>query len=94
MIGLALPRQTTESLQSTAEELIKVALDRTAADASKACDLVMSESLAFQPQNFHFLLDAGMGMLVAFGAEGSKVVRGEGKATHGELQCSWQPTPL
>lgn len=46
LIGLALPRQTTESLQSTAEELIKVALDRTAADASKACDLVMRGVIA------------------------------------------------
>ena len=87
-VGPPFPGQTTQALQAAVGELVEVALDAAAGDVGQARDVLVGQPPTLQPQDLHFLLDAGMRVVVAFVAEGNEVFGREGEAAHGKFLCS------
>src|SRR5262249_41366757 len=68
----------------------EVALDRGAGDAGRAGDVVVSQPLGLQPEDFQLALDEGLGVVIALEGDGRQVVLGERDARHGRILAWWQ----
>ena len=84
-VGLTLPGQASELVHAAVGELVEVALDTAAGDAGQAGDVLVSATLALEPQDFHLLLHARMRMVIAVVADRGQDFRSEGERTHGIL---------
>ena len=71
-VGLALPGQAAEPIQAPVGELVEVTLDAAAGDGGEARDVLVRATLAFEPQDLHLLLHAGMGVMIAVVAKGGE----------------------
>jgi hypothetical protein len=84
-VGGAPPRETAQTLQAAVGELVEIALDAAPRDSGQTGDVVVRESLTFEPQDLHLLLDARMGMVIAIMANGGEDVGSESECSHGKL---------
>ena len=87
-VGLALPGEEADAFQATVGELVEVALHAAPRDAGQAGDVFVGATVTLEPQDFHLLLNAGVRMVIAVVADGSKDFRRESEVTHGALQGS------
>ena len=68
-----LPGHAPQAREAAFLELVQVALHTAAGNAGEAGDIRMGEALTLEPQNLHFLLDAGMGVVMR-GVRGGCVI--------------------
>jgi hypothetical protein len=87
-VGLALPREAADTPPTAVGELVEVALDAAPGDIGQASDVLVGETLAFEPQDLHLLLDARMRMMVAVVADRVAVFGGKREVAHGRFLCS------
>ena len=88
LVDLALPGEAADALQAAVEELVEGALHAAPRDIGEVGDVLVGAALALEPQDFHFLLDAGMRVVVARVAKGVAVFGSKGEAAHGDSRCS------
>ena len=61
-VGL-MPGTAADTRQATFEVLVQVALDGAPGDIGVGGDLVVGQTVALEPENFHLALDAGVGVM-------------------------------
>jgi hypothetical protein len=81
--ALSFPGVAADGVQASAAELLEVALDGGARDAGQGGNGVVLEALGLEPQDFHFALDEGFGVVEALPGDGGEVVVAEADGPHG-----------
>jgi hypothetical protein len=91
---LSLPADLVQAVDATLEILIEGSLDGTAGQPGKLGDGVVRESLGFQPDHVHLLLDARMRVMVPLIAKEVENVGSERKIAHGRLPTEGAKPPI
>ena len=75
--------------QATLDEVMQIANHGTSAETGQAGDFDLAHALGFEPDHFHFLLHAGMGMVKALVLQGSPLIVREGELVTHNHRVSW-----
>jgi hypothetical protein len=84
-LGLV-PAAAAEAVQAALAVVVEEALHAATGDTGVGGDAVLGQTVAGQPEDFHLLLDAGVGVVVAVVGDGPQVFFREQERRHGE--CS------
>ena len=72
-LGL-MPTEAAELRQAPLEVLVEVALDGAEGDIGVGGDVIVVQSMALQPEDFHLALDVGIGMMISVMGQGLPIV--------------------
>jgi hypothetical protein len=72
-----------QGLEPAGQVLVEVALDGAAAEAGQASDLSVGQAAALEPEDLHFLLDTGVGVMEPLAAQGGYIRVSEHELPHG-----------
>src|SRR4029079_10086728 len=79
-------QQRRWAVQAAWAVIVEVALHGAPRDTGVGGDAVLGQTVAGQPEDFHLVLDAGVGVVLAVVGDGPQVFFGEQERRHGE--CS------
>ena len=78
-----MPQAEAQARQTAFTVLVEIALDSASGDIGERGDLVVVQSVALEPEDFHLALDTGVGVMEAIVGQGSAVFVGQMNRAHG-----------
>ena len=72
-LGL-MPADAAQTRQATLDVLVEVSLNRAPGDVGVGRNVVVVQSVALQPEDFHFALDAGVRVKISIVGQGPPIV--------------------